>query len=418
LSVTATSSSALTYQWLKNSSTIAGATASSYTINATATADSGSYSVRVTNNLGSVTSAAATLVVNTPPAIVAAPNGQTVSAGDHVVLSVTATGSPAPTFQWQKNGMNIAGATQATFELAAAGPTDAGTYSVVVSNAAGSITTVPVLLTVNYSQLINISTRGYVSEGGALTTGFVLRGSGDKPLIVRGVGPTLTNFGVANALSDPQLALIEQQSSVTVASNDGWSSTPQLSTDFQSVGAFPLPAGSADAASEVRLTPGAYTTRVTTDTPGVQGIALAEVYDAEATSVRSRLINLSTLGYTGTGENALVAGFAIEGNAPKKLLIRAVGPGLAGYGVSGWLSNPQFVLYPLGVTTPIASNDDWSGSAELSQAFKTAGAFPLTPGSHDAALVVSLSPGTYTVVITGVNNTTGYSMVELYDLDP
>jgi hypothetical protein len=418
LSVTASGSNPLSYQWFKNNAAITGATAISFTLGAATTTDAGNYTVRVSNSAGSVISNVATITVNTPPTIVASPTPQTVAAGGHIVLTVSATGSPVPSFQWQKNGMNILGATQSTFDIAAAAPTDAGTYAVVVSNAGGSIITVPVLVTVNYSQLVNISTRGYVSAGGALTTGFVLRGSSDKPLIVRGVGPTLSDFGVANPLPDPNLTLSAQQSSVTLASNDSWSASPQLSTDFQSVGAFPLPLGSADAASEILLSPGGYTTRITADAPGVQGIALAEVYDADAASVRSRLINLSTLGYTGTGENALVAGFSILGTAPKKLLIRAVGPGLAQFGVNGWLSNPQFVLYPFGNTTPIASNDDWSGSADLSAAFKAAGAFPLTPGSADAALVVSLPPGTYTVVISGVSDATGYALVELYDLDP
>lgn len=418
--VAASGSSPLAYTWRKNGVALSGATQAAYTISSAQSGDAGNYSVVVSNSAGSATSATATLTVNAPqvaPSITTVPAAQTVSVGGSITLSVAATGSPAPTYQWQKNGVNIAGATQPSFTIGSAAATDAGTYDVVVTNAAGMVTTVPVLVTVNSSQIINISTRGYVPAGGALTAGFVLRGTSGKPVIVRGVGPALADFGVSNTLAAPQLALVTQQSSQTLAVNSSWGGSTQLATAFQSVGAFPLPAGSADSASELSLMPGSYSTRVTSGT-STGGIALAEVYDANASNVATRLVNVSTLGYTGTGEQALVAGFTVQGNAPKRVLIRAVGPGLAAYNVTGLLADPQLQVYPLGQSTPIASNDNWSDTAEMEAAFATTGAFPLTTGSRDAALVLSLAPGGYTVTITGVGSTTGNVLVEIYDLDP
>lgn len=417
-SVAAGGSTPLSYVWRRNGIALAGATQSSYVIAAATTADAGNYSVVVSNSAGSATSNSAALTVQVPPSLTVAPSAQTVSAGERITLSVTAGGSPAPTYQWQKNGVNLAGATSSTLVIAAAAPSDAGTYSVTVTNAAGSVSSVPVLVTVNHSQLVNLSTRGLVPRGGALTAGFFIRGSGDKAVLVRGVGPTLAEYGVVNALADPQLAVIAQANAQTLATNDSWGTTPSLSTGFQSVGAFPLPTGSADSASQLRLLPGAYTTRVTTDGTATPGVALAEVYDAEPSSLRARLVNLSTRGYTGNGEHALVAGFTLAGNAPKRLLIRAVGPGLIPYGVTEIVANPRFEVFAQGQSVAFAGNDDWPSTTEMKAVFTASGAFALADGSRDAAQVLTLNPGIYTIVVTGVSGTTGNVLIELYDLDP
>jgi len=113
----------------------------------------------------------------------------------------------------------------------------------------------------------------------------------------------------------------------------------------------------------------------------------------------------------------LIAGFSIAGNAPKTMLIRGVGPGLSAFGVSGILADPQIAVF-LG-STQVASNDNWetgtSTAAQISAASAQVGEFPLSPGSKDAALLITLQPGSYTVVVTGVGNTTGVALVEVYD---
>ena len=115
----------------------------------------------------------------------------------------------------------------------------------------------------------------------------------------------------------------------------------------------------------------------------------------------------------------LTAGFVISGNATKRLLIRAVGPGLAPFGIADRLADPQLGIVPLGRSEPIATNDDWPNLASLHAAFSAAGAFSFMPNSQDAALVISLEPGAYTVIVSGVSATaTGSALVEIYDLDP
>jgi acetyl-CoA acetyltransferase len=125
-----------------------------------------------------------------------------------------------------------------------------------------------------------------------------------------------------------------------------------------------------------------------------------------------------TLGFVGPAENALSAGFVIAGTGTKRLLVRAVGPGLAGLGVPGLLADPQLAVHALDAASALASNNDWAGTAELKAAATAAGAFTIPDAGRDAAVLVTLPPGTYSVLVTGVGNTTGNALVEIYDLDP
>ncbi len=150
--VTATGTG-LTYQWQKNGSNIAGATGAGYTITNIATTDAGSYRVVVTGTCGNITSNAATLTVNTPPAITAQPVGVTQCTGTGVTFSVTATGAGL-TYQWRKNGTNIAGATGSTYTIASIATGDAGNYDVVITGTCGNVTSNAATLTVNTPPVI------------------------------------------------------------------------------------------------------------------------------------------------------------------------------------------------------------------------------------------------------------------------
>jgi hypothetical protein len=126
------------------------------------------------------------------------------------------------------------------------------------------------------------------------------------------------------------------------------------------------------------------------------------------------LINISTRSLVGTSDNVQIAGFVVSGSAPKRLVIRAAGPVLAAnYGVSGALADPVLELHNQGTNAVIATNDDWDSS--LASDFIAVGAFPWTAGSKDAALVTTLDPGQYTVVVKGKNNGTGVALVEVYE---
>jgi aconitate hydratase len=185
-----------------------------------------------------------------------------------------------------------------------------------------------------------------------------------------------------------------------------------------------LAPGSRDAATLVTLPPGSYTIQVAGVGTGTaaSGVALVEVYEADATP--STLVNLSCRARVGTGGDILIAGFVIRGTAPRRLLIRGVGPTLAGFGVAGTLADPKLEIIRQGETSPLATNDNWSSpvspltssAAELTAAFTSVGAFALTATSRDAALIVTLPPGTYTAQVSGLNNTVGVAIVEVYDL--
>src|SRR5467141_1490918 len=143
--VVATGTAPLSYQWRKSGVNIAGAAAASYTTPATTTADSGAnFDVVVSNTAGTVTSVAATLTVNpaaVAPTIITQPGNQTVTAGQTAAFTVVAAGAAPLSYQWQKNGVNIAGATSTSYTTPATTTSDNGaTFAVVVSNTAGTVT--------------------------------------------------------------------------------------------------------------------------------------------------------------------------------------------------------------------------------------------------------------------------------------
>jgi hypothetical protein len=418
LSVVASGTS-LSYAWRKDGAALPGASTATYEIAAAQVSHSGSYTAVVTSTAGSVTSAAARVaVVAVAPTVRTAPLAQTANAGEAVTFSVTANGTPPFTYQWFKDTQELPGATSATLSLNAVRTAEGGQYVVRISNAAGSIASSPAMLTVRSSRLVNLSTRAFVPAGGTLTPGFFIRGSGSKPLLIRAIGPTLRQFGVERALSATRLELIAQGSAAPLAREE----IQHAITDNEAaalVGAFPLAPDARDAAVQTSLLPSGYTVRVSPGEAGLAGIALAEIYDADSPTSRAQLVNVSTLGFVGAGENVLTAGFAISGNASKRLLIRAVGPGLAQFGVGDTLPDPQLAVVRQGGAEPLAMNDNWPNVENVRAASTAAGAFSLPVGSPDAALVVTLEPGAYTVIVSSViSSVTGQALVEIYDLDP
>ena len=149
------------------------------------------------------------------------------------------------------------------------------------------------------------------------------------------------------------------------------------------------------------------------------GLVIAELYDstpnAAFTAATPRLANVSVLKQIGAGES-LTAGFVVGGSGSKKVLIRAVGPGLAQLGVGGTMPDPQLTLNQSGAATPINSNDNWGGGTALADAFASVGAFALPVSSKDAAIVVTLAPGNYTAQVTGVGSSAGLVLVEVYEV--
>jgi hypothetical protein len=291
------------------------------------------------------------------------------------------------------------------------------------------------------AHLINLSARALVGTGQqTLVAGFTVTGSVPLQLLVRGVGPALTTFGVPDALPDPALSLFDPSSTV-IATDTGWNdafvpgpsgagATVQAaaSSVFNDVFAFPLPDGSADSALLATVPSGNSFTAQVSGVGDATGIGLVELYDTAAGNSGSALSNLSARASVGTGANVAVVGFSISGTSSETVLLRGIGPTLGQYGFPGALANPQLVLFD-SQDQVVASNTGWGNAVQMGSSAVAAGiasataqimsgayAFALPANSADCALVASLPPGTYTAQLSGVNGATGVGLLEVYDL--
>ena len=271
-------------------------------------------------------------------------------------------------------------------------------------------------------RITNMSIRSGAGTGAqTLIIGAVIGGagtSGTKPLLIRGIGPALAGFGVPGALADPALSVFAGTN--VVASNDNWNGDAQVTAIGNALGAFGLtPATSRDAALYAPALPARDYTIQITGAGGASGVALAEIYDATPaggfTATTPQLVNVSARTQVGTGADILIAGFTLGGTTARTVLIRAVGPTLGGFGVTGALADPQLALFS--GTNRLQENNDWGAAANAAQVTATTtqlGTFQLGVGARDSAILTTLQPGSYTAQISGVGNTTGVALVEIY----
>ena len=356
-----------------------------------------------------------------------------IPAGSAATLSVTASTVGTLSYQWFFNQVAVTGATTSTLSFPATQTANAGTYQVLVTGPGAAIISRSVTLNVtaaavSTARLINLAVRTTAGPGDKLLiVGLSIGGvgtSGNKPLLLRAVGPTLGAFGVSNALVDPKLSLFT--GTTVLQENDDWAGSAEITATSARLGAFAYAnATSKDAALSTARPAGNYTVQITAAS-GAAGIALAEIYDATATADYSvttpRLINVSARTQVGTGGDILIAGFVVGGTGTKTVLIRAIGPTLGLFGVSGTLADPKLELYSSGNDKPITSNDNWAAAAnapEVRTIFTQVGAFQLALESKDAALLVTLPPGSYTAQVSGVGTattSTGTALVEVYEV--
>jgi hypothetical protein len=304
-------------------------------------------------------------------------------------------------------------------------PTLAGTYVVTLSglNGTGTATgTTTLTITITGSHIVNFSARAFSGVGSdTLIVGFGVSGDG-KNLLVRGIGPGLSSFGIPNFLAAPILTLYNSDGTIE-ATDSGWevnsagqNDSALIAATSASVGAFPLAANSLDSALLVTVNGGVHTTGLLT-TNGSAGVGLIEIYDVGGNPSAS-LTNVSARMEVTGGDGVLIAGLVVAGNAPKTVLVRGIGPALSQFGVAGVLADPQIAVYSA-AGVQIASDVGWgngsSTAAQIAAVSAQVGAFPLPSGSMDSALLVTLQPGNYTVVVTSVSNSTGVALVEVYD---
>ncbi len=339
------------------------------------------------------------------PAIATQLSSSTVISGGAASFSVVATGTPPLAYQWKKDGSSISGATSSTYTIASTKTADAGSYTVVVTNSAGSVTSNSTVLTVIAPRLYSLAVRTALEAKQILIVGFTMSG-GAKNVLLRAAGPTLGAFGVPETMVDPKLDLYS--GSTLITSNDNWGGSPSLAATFTSAGAFAYASATSLDAASVASIDGGRTAHVYGPAAGA---VLVEGYDVGSGDAQ-RFTSLSARNRVGTGANILIAGFSLSGEGKRNLLIRAVGPTLGVFGVPSVLSDPKLEIYQ--GSTKIGENDNWA--ATLSTTFSSVGAFGLTAGSKDAAITVSLPAGGYTVQVSGADGGVGEALVEIYEL--
>jgi N-acetylneuraminic acid mutarotase len=275
------------------------------------------------------------------------------------------------------------------------------------------------------AQLGNISTRAFVQTGdNVMIGGFIVQGTGPKRVIIRAIGPELSQFGVPNPLGNPRLEL-RNAAGVLIGSNDDWQHTiiggvitrNQVS-DIQNSGH--APANPLESAIIADLAPGNYTA-IVRGVNNTTGVALVEVYDL-GNDASSILGNISTRSFVQIDDNVMIGGFIVQGTGPKRVIIRALGPELSQFGVPDPLANPRLELHNAAGAL-IGSNDDWQhtiigGVISHSQVadIQNSGYAPANPS--ESAIIADLALGNYTAIVRGVNGTMGVALVEVYDLDP
>ena len=253
-------------------------------------------------------------------------------------------------------------------------------------------------------RLANISSRARVGTGeDVIIGGFVIGGSAAKQVAIRARGPSLAASGVASPLQDPVLQLFAGQA--PIAANDDWQAAPN--SDVVAFSGF-APIDARESAILASLDPGAYTAVVFGKSGGT-GVGIVEVFEVDRPDLP--LLNISTRGQVLTGEDVMIGGFVIQGSAPQSVVVRARGPSLTPFGVANALANPVLQLVRSSDQATIATNDDWGAAANAAQV-AASGFAP--SDSLESAILISLDPGAYTVIVTGAGGGTGVGIVEVF----
>ncbi len=253
-------------------------------------------------------------------------------------------------------------------------------------------------------QLFNISTRMEVqTASNVLIAGFIIGGSNNKTVLLRGLGPTLSQFGITGALGDPTLEL-HSGNGTLIASNDNWKDTQQAAISATGL----APPNDKESAILHTFSPGSYTA-IVRGKNNTTGVGLVEAYDIDGAN-GSTLTNISTRGFVDTGQNVMIGGF-IGGNATTRVIVRALGPTLSQFGVSNVLANPTLEVHDANGTL-LASNDNWQDTEQAE--IQASGYAP--PNANESAIIIERPVGNSTAIVRGKNNTTGVALVEVYTM--
>jgi hypothetical protein len=258
-------------------------------------------------------------------------------------------------------------------------------------------------------RLANLSTRMQVLTGNdRMIAGFIIGGTTNKTVVVNVAGPSLASYGLSG-LADPTLTLVRSSDQSVIATNDDWQ-TQATASDVAKIQATGFqPNHAKEPAIIATLPPGAYTA-IVEGSGGATGVGLVGVFEVDATD--SPLINISTRGQVKTGNDVMIAGFIVQGTGPQKVVINVAGPSLNSFGVNG-LSDPVLTLVR-GDGSLVATNDSWLNQANSTD-FATLQYSGFQPqNAAEPALIASLSPGSYTAIVSGASGTTGVALVGIF----
>jgi hypothetical protein len=249
-----------------------------------------------------------------------------------------------------------------------------------------------------------------------LIGGFIING-GPKRVVVRGLGPALINRGnpaltPPNLLPDPTLGLLNDRGE-RIAFNDNFTDLPYSSPERVAIESShlvpPYPDLLCPDSVITAVLPGGQYTAIVRGKDGTAGNCLVEIYNVD-TDYTPGLLNISTRGPVGTGDDVMIAGFIIQGDRERRVIIRALGPSLAGSGVTNALADPTLEIHD--ANEQIAQNDEWKSDQEVD--IRAAGFAPAD--DHEASVILSLWPGSYTAIVRGKNGAVGNALVEVYAL--
>ena len=260
------------------------------------------------------------------------------------------------------------------------------------------------------AQALNLSTRMRVQTGDNVGVGgFIITGTAPKHVLLRAIGPSLTQSGVPDALADPVLELHGPGAFVTII-DDNWRDDPAQEAAILATGIPPT--NDLESAIDATLNPGAYTA-VVRGKNNTSGIGLVEVYDLSQSGA-SKLANLSTRAFVSTGDSIVIAGFILGGNnGNDRIVARGIGPSLVASNVPNVLADPTLELRNSDGAL-LAANNDWQDDAAQAAALIAAGLAPTN--QLESGIAATLPPGLYTALLAGLNNGAGVGLVEVYDL--
>lgn len=287
--------------------------------------------------------------------------------------------------------------------------TRTGSFASVSSNAQISFGATGAQVTVTgpnppSSRALNISTRLQIQRGdNALFASFIITGpaGSTKKVLIRGLGPSLAKLGVAGTIPDPFLELHSSGATIT---NDNWQQAPnanEIPNGF-------APSDPRESLILATLAPGNYSAIIRGAHDEI-GVGLCEVYDLDGNSA-AQLANIATRGFVQKDDDVLIGGFIIAGKEPVKMLVRVIGPSLSGLGLQGVLTDPELELHDS--NGGVIANDDWRSTQET----EILGLKFEPPNEKEPAILAVLTPGNYTAVVRGKDNTTGIAVVEAYNL--